>query len=118
MQIEEAMEMFALQLEADGRGRDTIGQCRRHVRVLARWHAGEIETRRLQQKRRGRGLSPSLPQHGDEALEQIRIEHLHLLTFGDLAVTPRSERAQMRRHVRGGLGCSSISIVPASLPGL
>jgi site-specific recombinase XerD len=37
MRIEEALERFVTQLEADGRSEHTIGQYRRHVRLLARW---------------------------------------------------------------------------------
>lgn len=41
MQILDALERFLLQLEADGRSAHTIGQYRRHVRLLARWLAQE-----------------------------------------------------------------------------
>jgi site-specific recombinase XerC len=37
MRIDEALERFLTQLEADGRSPHTIGQYRRHVRTLARW---------------------------------------------------------------------------------
>jgi site-specific recombinase XerC len=37
MRIEEALERFLVQLQADGRSPHTIGQYRRHVRLLARW---------------------------------------------------------------------------------
>ena len=42
MQIEEALAMFTLQLEADGRSIHTRLQYERHVRAFARWHAGSI----------------------------------------------------------------------------
>jgi site-specific recombinase XerC len=41
MNIEEALALFLVQLEADGRSQHTIGQYRRHVRALARWLAAE-----------------------------------------------------------------------------
>ena len=49
MQIDDALERFFVQLEADGRSQHTIRQYRRHVRLLARWcadvgHTGAIET--------------------------------------------------------------------------
>ncbi len=37
MRIEEALEKFLIQLQADGRSSHTIGQYRRHVRLLAAW---------------------------------------------------------------------------------
>lgn len=37
MRIEESLEKFLVQLQADGRSRHTIGQYRRHIRLLARW---------------------------------------------------------------------------------
>jgi site-specific recombinase XerC len=37
MTIDEALERFLVQLEADGRSPHTIGQYRRHVRLLSRW---------------------------------------------------------------------------------
>jgi integrase/recombinase XerC len=37
MQIEEALERFLVQLEADGRSPHTIGQYRRHIGLLAQW---------------------------------------------------------------------------------
>jgi integrase/recombinase XerC len=37
MRIEDALGRFLTQLEADGRSRHTIGQYRRHIRLLARW---------------------------------------------------------------------------------
>ena len=47
MTIDEALEKFLIQLEADGRSPHTIGQYRRHVRTLARWcrdvrHGGRV----------------------------------------------------------------------------
>lgn len=47
MQIEESLERFEVQLEADGRSPHTIAQYRRHVRSFAHWsaqvgHSGEI----------------------------------------------------------------------------
>jgi site-specific recombinase XerD len=44
MKIEDALAMFTLQLEADGRSPHTRDQYARHVRSLARWHDGPIET--------------------------------------------------------------------------
>src|SRR5262245_47081756 len=44
MHIEKALERFVLQLEADGRSPHTIDQYKRHVRLLARWHTGAVET--------------------------------------------------------------------------
>ncbi len=49
MHIEDALDRFLVQLEADGRSPHTIGQYRRHVRLLARWcahvrHSGAVET--------------------------------------------------------------------------
>jgi integrase/recombinase XerD len=41
MNIEKALSLFLVQLEADGRSPHTIGQYRRHVRALARWLAAE-----------------------------------------------------------------------------
>lgn len=48
MQIGEALDAYALQLQADGRSEHTVAQVRRHVAALARWaagvgHTGEIE---------------------------------------------------------------------------
>ena len=37
MRIQTALDRFLIQLEADGRSRHTIGQYRRHVRLLERW---------------------------------------------------------------------------------
>ena len=37
MRIHEALDAYLLQLEADGRSEHTIGQARRHVRLLATW---------------------------------------------------------------------------------
>jgi site-specific recombinase XerC len=37
MKIEQALEHFLVQLEADGRSAHTIGQYRRHIALLARW---------------------------------------------------------------------------------
>ncbi|MEQ1635032.1 MAG: tyrosine-type recombinase/integrase [Planctomycetota bacterium] len=37
MHVQEALQAFLVQLEADGRSRHTIGQYRRHVRALADW---------------------------------------------------------------------------------
>ncbi len=37
MSIEEALEKFLVQLEADGRSQHTVDQYARHVRLLARW---------------------------------------------------------------------------------
>ncbi len=47
MNIEDALARFLLQLEADGRSRHTIGQYRRHVRLLAAWyaHVGSFSSR-------------------------------------------------------------------------
>ena len=47
MSIDDALERFLLQLEADGRSPHTIAQYRRHIRVLSRWlvqeeRAGDI----------------------------------------------------------------------------
>ncbi len=39
MQIEDALELFVTQLEADGRSPHTIAQYRRHIRLLAGWAA-------------------------------------------------------------------------------
>ena len=49
MRIEKALGKFIVQLVADGRSVHTIGQSRRHVRLLAHWaadvgHSGAIET--------------------------------------------------------------------------
>lgn len=41
MQIEHVLERFIVQLRADGRSEHTIGQYRRHARLLARWLADE-----------------------------------------------------------------------------
>lgn len=48
MQIDEALEKFIVQLRANGRSEHTVGQYRRHVRLLVRWlaeqgYGGEIE---------------------------------------------------------------------------
>lgn len=40
MRIEDALDRYLLQLEADGRSAHTIAQARRHVRLFARWAAG------------------------------------------------------------------------------
>ncbi len=37
MSIDDALDAYLLQLEADGRSRHTIGQARRHVGLFARW---------------------------------------------------------------------------------
>ena len=37
MTIDEALERFLVQLAADGRSEHTIGQYRRHIRLLAAW---------------------------------------------------------------------------------
>jgi site-specific recombinase XerD len=47
LHIEDALERFLLQLEADGRSPHTTGQYARHVRTLARWardvgHGGDV----------------------------------------------------------------------------
>ena len=47
MTIDDALQRFLLQLGADGRSPHTIGQYRRHVRVLAAWwrdvgHSGDV----------------------------------------------------------------------------
>ena len=39
MQIGKALDRFLVQLDADGRSPHTIGQYRRHVRLLAEWAA-------------------------------------------------------------------------------
>ena len=39
MQIQDALNIFVAQLEADGRSPHTIAQYRRHVRLLADWLA-------------------------------------------------------------------------------
>ena len=44
MQIEEALERYLVQLQADGRSQHTIDQYRRHVGLLARW-AGDVRPR-------------------------------------------------------------------------
>lgn len=41
MEIEEALSRYLRQLEADGRSPHTLGQARRHVRMLARWLRAE-----------------------------------------------------------------------------
>jgi integrase/recombinase XerD len=41
MTIADALDRYLVQLEADGRSPHTIGQARRHVRLLAAWLAGE-----------------------------------------------------------------------------
>lgn len=48
MRIQEALDRYLLQLRADGRSSHTIGQARRHVRLLARWldevgHGGIVD---------------------------------------------------------------------------
>ena len=45
MQIEDALDRFLVQLEADGRSAHTIGQYRRHVRLLANWLVQEGRSR-------------------------------------------------------------------------
>ena len=35
--LDEALELFLVQLQADGRSSHTVGQYRRHVRLLASW---------------------------------------------------------------------------------
>jgi integrase/recombinase XerC len=47
MEIEQALEKYLVQLEADGRSGHTINQYRRHVRLFARWahdvgHSGDV----------------------------------------------------------------------------
>ena len=39
MHIDDALDLFLVQLEADGRSPHTIGQYRRHVRLFAAWAA-------------------------------------------------------------------------------
>jgi site-specific recombinase XerD len=41
MQIEKALDLFITQLEANGRSPHTIGQYRRHIRLLAQWTAAQ-----------------------------------------------------------------------------
>ena len=40
MNITQALDRYLVQLEADGRSPHTVGQCRRHIRLLAAWLAG------------------------------------------------------------------------------
>jgi len=47
MNIDEALDRFLVQLEADGRSPHTIAQYRRHIRTLARWAAGVGHTGRV-----------------------------------------------------------------------
>jgi integrase/recombinase XerC len=49
MRLQDALDRFVVQLEADGRSEHTIGQYRRHVALLARWlaqerHSDELES--------------------------------------------------------------------------
>ncbi|HKX45932.1 MAG TPA: hypothetical protein VJP77_04470, partial [Planctomycetota bacterium] len=44
MRIEEALDLFVVQLRADGRSSHTVEQYRRHVLLLARWVRGEGKT--------------------------------------------------------------------------
>jgi len=48
MQIKEALDEFLIQLEADGRSPHTIGQYRRHVRLLADWLRTDARTRDIE----------------------------------------------------------------------
>ena len=41
MDVEHALDLFVIQLEADGRSPHTVRQYQRHVRALARWAAQE-----------------------------------------------------------------------------
>ncbi len=41
MNLTEALDVYLVQLEADGRSPHTVGQYRRHIRLLATWLAGE-----------------------------------------------------------------------------
>jgi integrase/recombinase XerC len=47
MQVQEALEFYVAQLEADGRSPHTIAQYRRHVGVLAGWLLAEVDHRVL-----------------------------------------------------------------------
>ena len=52
MQLQDALDRFVLQLEADGRSPHTIKQYRRHISALARWlahdgHTGAVGDKRL-----------------------------------------------------------------------
>ena len=48
MTIEDALDRFLVQLQAEGRSRHTVGQYRRHVAALTRWlaasgHPAEVD---------------------------------------------------------------------------
>jgi integrase/recombinase XerC len=47
MHISEALEAYLLQLEADGRSEHTIGQARRHVRLLGDWLGSDRDVERI-----------------------------------------------------------------------
>jgi site-specific recombinase XerC len=61
MKIDEALGKFLTQLEADGRSRHTVGQYRRHIRLLAAWAAAEgiTEIARLDHEAVARFLASS-----------------------------------------------------------
>ncbi len=48
MQIGMALEKYVLQLRADGRSEHTVGQYRRHVRLLDRWLREQGHSRRIE----------------------------------------------------------------------
>ena len=47
MTLNDALDRYLVQLEADGRSHHTVAQYRRHIRLLARWLAGEKLRRNL-----------------------------------------------------------------------
>jgi len=48
MQLQSALDRFLLQLEADGRSPHTVGQYRRHIRLLIDWLSREDQTGELE----------------------------------------------------------------------
>ena len=60
MQIEEALDRYTTQLEADGRSQHTICQVRRHVRLLARWLDAKTELGALTHESVARFLASEL----------------------------------------------------------
>lgn len=49
MRVQDALERFLLQLQADGRSPHTVGQYRRHIRLLINWLSGGQHTGTLEE---------------------------------------------------------------------
>ena len=83
MRIDNALDRFLQQLDADGRSIHTINQYRRHVRLLARWaadvgHSGERDTKYLHQDdeetEQSREFPVLFPQYKHLATQLVGVE--------------------------------------------